>query len=392
MSSPGFVKQFRRRATGLPRTQTAAPGSAGDAFDIAPILAILSPVKGCGKTTLPTILNALVWRPQLTSNISPAALFRVIDAYHPTLLVDEIDTQFQHGNEDLRGILNAGHSRTAAKVIRADKGGGDGADFEPRVFDVWAPKVLAGIGGLPGTVQDRARTVAMRRRLAHEKVDRIRQDRVEQQFKTYRARIRRWADDHVAHLRELDPPTPDGLPDRACDNWRPLLAIADAAGGEWPTRARDAALALKNSDALEEDHGTLLLSDIQELFDDAATPFLVADRIIHYLVSLDERPWSSYSHGAALTAHGLARLLKGFGIRPQKPSANERGYALADFADTFPRYIPQKAATSATRQKNARNSGVVASVADVAGSRGVRLRRTFPRLARGIVAPHGRAV
>jgi putative DNA primase/helicase len=103
-----------------------------DAFDIAPILAILSPIKGCGKTTLLMILRALVARPQVASNITPAALFRVIDKLHPTLLVDEIDTQLSYRSDELRGILNAGHTRTTAKVIRAV---GDGKDYNPREFD-----------------------------------------------------------------------------------------------------------------------------------------------------------------------------------------------------------------------------------------------------------------
>lgn len=80
-----------------------------DAFSISPGLAITSPEKGCGKTTLLDLIARLVPRPLATSNITPAAVFRTIEAVQPTLLIDEADTFFNRNNEDLRGILNSGH-------------------------------------------------------------------------------------------------------------------------------------------------------------------------------------------------------------------------------------------------------------------------------------------
>jgi putative DNA primase/helicase len=343
-----------------------------EAFDIAPLLAILSPVKGCGKTTLLLMLRALVHRPQVASNISPAALFRIIDRYHPTLLIDEIDTQLSRGNEELRGILNAGHTRTGAIVIRAS-GKDEEGDYEPRVFDVWAAKVLAGIGRLPPTVQDRAVTIAMRRRMPHEPVERLRQDRIETQYgEFYRMFLQQWADDHVAELRNVDPVMPGQLSDLGCDNWRPLLAIADAIGGDWPGRAREAALLLNHSAATEEDEGTLLLTDLKELFETRGESFLLSDEIVKDLCGLEERPWATYTHGNRLTTSGLARLLKPFGITPsQKRQTTQvlRGYFRADFDETFRRYLSPEAATVATvatTPKRARKYGFVAGVAGVA--------------------------
>jgi putative DNA primase/helicase len=320
-------------------------------FDIAPILAILSPVKGCGKTTLVIILRALVWMPQVASNISTSALFRVIDKHHPTLLIDEIDAQLKHGNEELRGILNAGHTRNTAKVIRSV---GNGNDYEPREFDVWAPKVLAGIGKLPPTVQDRAVTVAMRRRLPHETIERIRQDRIEGQLEWLRVQTKQWADAHLGQLRDADPVLPDGLSDRACDNWRPLLAIADTVGGEWPARAREAAMLLNQSPALEEDRGTLLLADIRRLFEDNGSEFLRTEQLLSDLNRMDERPWATYTYGHPLTSQGLARLLQPFDIGPKQRRGGQqviRGYYRIDFREAFARYLGQhspKPATTAT--------------------------------------------
>jgi len=89
-----------------------------DAFYCSPIAAIQSPEKRCGKSTLlNNLLGNLCHKALPTSNITPAALFRSIDKWMPTLLVDEADS-FLKDNEELRGILNSGHTRSGAYVIR----------------------------------------------------------------------------------------------------------------------------------------------------------------------------------------------------------------------------------------------------------------------------------
>lgn len=110
-----------------------------DAASSSPRLAIVSPEKRCGKSTVLKLLHALVRRPLAATNITAAALFRTIEAHQPTLLVDEVDT-FLRDREDVRGVLNAGHERVSAKVVRCV-----GDDIDVRMFDVWAPVALAGI-------------------------------------------------------------------------------------------------------------------------------------------------------------------------------------------------------------------------------------------------------
>src|SRR5215510_5224959 len=63
-----------------------------DDFNISPRLAILSPVKRCGKTTLLELMAQLVPRPLSTSNATASVIFRTIEKYHPTLLIDEADS------------------------------------------------------------------------------------------------------------------------------------------------------------------------------------------------------------------------------------------------------------------------------------------------------------
>jgi Protein of unknown function (DUF3631) len=85
--------------------------------DVSTYLGIESPEKRCGKTTLLSVLNRLANRPVAAANISPSAFFRVIEDIRPTLLIDEADT-FLRGNDEIRGILNAGYTRDTAYVMR----------------------------------------------------------------------------------------------------------------------------------------------------------------------------------------------------------------------------------------------------------------------------------
>src|SRR6266567_753175 len=127
-----------------------------DAAYVSPLLALVSPEKGCGKTTALSVTAELVRRPLSASNITAAALFRTVEKLEPTLLVDEADS-FLRDNDELRGILNSGHNKAGAHVIRLV-----GDTFEPRVFSTWCPKAIATIGKLPPTPMDRAIVIPMR--------------------------------------------------------------------------------------------------------------------------------------------------------------------------------------------------------------------------------------
>jgi Protein of unknown function (DUF3631)/Protein of unknown function (DUF3489) len=208
-----------------------------DAFAVSPILCVRSPEKRCGKTRNLEILGSLVHRPLHTAHITPAALYRTIDAYRPTLLIDEADTIFvRGGNAELRGLLNAGLYRSTAFVLRCT-----GKRQEPQLSSVWCPKAIALIGRLPSTLEDRSIVTSLRRRTSAERVDPFDNERVREQLDPIRRKAARWAADHRDRLKAAVPEVPDVLHDRARDLWRVLLAIADVAGGGWPERARRAA-------------------------------------------------------------------------------------------------------------------------------------------------------
>lgn len=312
-----------------------------DAFQVTPRLAITSPTRRCGKSTLLTLVGSLVRRPMPSSNITPAALFRAVEAFAPTVLIDEADT-FLGDRDELRGLLNAGHHRAAAWVIRTV-----GDDHEVRRFFVFAPVAIAAIGSLPDTLADRSIRVEMRRREPGEKIEPLRLDRLAD-FDPLRRKLARWAADNLEALRQADPQVPDGLHDRAADNWRPLLAIADAAGGPWPERAREAARVLEQvPDGEDTDVRVQLLADLKALFDERGVDWLETQAILDALRAMEDRPWPEWSRGEPITATALARLLKPFGIKPGKRGegprydrTTARGYRRADFEPVWQRYLP----------------------------------------------------
>lgn len=313
-------------------------------FPITPRLLIQSPAPRCGKTRLIEIIECLVPKALRADNISAASMFRVIEKSRPVVLVDEADS-FLRDSEDHRNIVNSGHARGGA-VVRLV-----GDDFEPRAFSTFAPVALATIGSLADTIMDRSVVIAMRRRLPSEKVERFRCDRAGHLHELAR-KVTRFVADHEHALRNADPDMPGALHDRACDNWRPLLAIADLAGGAWPQHARLAGrvLSAQGGEPDEQARGIMLLADIRRVFDDKARrgekdrDRISSTELVVDLLNLPDRPWATWSRGKPITPNAVARLLKGFGIVPGTilTSNNDRpnGYKRAKFDDAFGRYLP----------------------------------------------------
>ena len=321
---------------------------------ITPRLAIISPTKRCGKTTVLKLLGALACKPLGAANLTPAVLYRVVEAYSPTILVDEADT-FLAEHDELRGVLNAGHDRHSAVVPRCV-----GDEFEPKVFHVFGAVAIAAIGKLPDTLMDRSVVIEMKRKAPGERLQKLRR-RQREALAVLPRRCARWAADNVKVLIELEPDVPDDLDDRAADNWEPLLAIADHAGGPWPARARTTALLLSGAraDAADTgDNGVQLLADVRAVFANNGIDRSTTKALLAALAELEGRPWAEWNRGRPLSARQLGALLGRFGIKPgtiRVGDATPKGYVLADLTDAFGRYLPDGAATSATTSNSLRN-------------------------------------
>jgi putative DNA primase/helicase len=307
-----------------------------DATSICPILIIKSAEKRCGKTLLLELLLNLVFRPLPASNITAASLFRAIERYKPTLLLDEADT-FLHNNDELKGIINSGYRSSSSYVVRTV-----GDDFEPKIFNTFGPKAIAQIDMPQETIVDRGIIIELRRKKPDEKSERLRSDRIFEQLKHLRQKAMRWAKDNLSTLTDWEPKIPSTLNDRAQDSWRPLLAIAERAGKRWAEYGRESAsrLSVEKSEASKR---TLLLSDIRAIFEKAQASRMASAEICAKLADIEEHPWPEWRNGQPITVRQLARLLEPLGIRPKQlrmGDANVRGYELDDFTDGFSRYLP----------------------------------------------------
>ncbi len=310
-----------------------------EAFEISPRLHLRSPEKKCGKTTLIKVLQRLVRKPLAVSRVTPSAFIRSIKTEQPTLLIDETDA-FLRDNEILRGLIDSGHEIETAFVLMSVP---RGDTWIPEKFPVFTPMLLASIGSLADTIEDRSIAIGMRRRKPSETVDKARRQTLKDLAPLAR-KCCRWALDNIELLRNAKPLLPAELDDRAADNFEPLLAIADVIGGDIPTRAREAAIVISGSTARPPDSlGSMLLEDIAAIFELTAEKHLSSQFICGRLADFEGRPWAELSRGKPITANKLARSLKPFSIRPFS-DGHQHVYDRDDFADAWSRYLP--AATS----------------------------------------------
>ncbi|GAA2377272.1 hypothetical protein Cme02nite_20900 [Catellatospora methionotrophica] len=320
---------------------------AQDAWAYAPRLVIRAPEKRCGKSRLLDVVEGASHNPLMTVNASPAAVYRSIGAGNAlTLLVDEADTIFgpkAGENEDLRGLLNAGHQR-GRPAIRYDAN-----TQRVETIETFCMAALAGIGQMPDTIEDRAVVVKMRRRAPGETVKpwRIKRDRP--QMLKLSAELSAWLTPLLPELESAEPVMP--LEDRAADTWEPLIVIADAAGGTWRERARAASLVLTG-----EAEKNAIASDRVRLLTDCRTAFgtdeaLPTGMLIDRLKADQEAPWARHD-GTGLTPIKLAGLLREYDIRSdtirfEQPIGQAKGYRAGDFWDSWNRYCPPTSANTA---------------------------------------------
>lgn len=310
-------------------------------FGIAPSLAATSPEKRCGKTNFMIFLSRLCRAPYATSNMSEAAIYRRIEQDKPTLLMDEAET-FMVKSKAMIGILNSGYKRTMGGVERIGKNGVE-------KMTTFCPKAIAMIGEMPETLKDRSIHIRLERKSPDEKVETV-PEQGPDELSLLCSRLVRWVADNsnaVAHVK----PEALGLNnDRAEDNAKPLLAIASIMGGNWLERAQGAFEAHAEAEDKTLSHGEWLLTDTARAFALSGRNQLLTVELLGYLLTQEEAPWLTFSHGRAMTARDLAGMFKQFGISSiqlRHGTAQEkvgRGYRREKFTQAFARYVKTKVA------------------------------------------------
>jgi uncharacterized protein (DUF983 family) len=327
-----------------------------DATDVTPYLRVNSATKRCGKTRLAEVISCLARNPRFTTCISTAALFRLAHKYagHMTLIVDEIEGTLsgKEKSTELTALLNAGWQRglTVPRVERSRQG-----EFVVREFETFCPKVLVGLGRLADTVEDRAIHITLQRKKPNESVCDFYLQDAREEAKPIREALECWASDPqtMVALRLARPLMPRHISDRAREGWRLLVAIADAAGGDWSERARKAMLALEQT---REDpaFNVRLLIALRDIFVEHQAERLTTLEIAEALAELPDAPvpedfWKwlaapDSKRKSQQIGSWLAKALKPFGIKPaiwKENGQTQRGYRLADLQDAFERYLSE---------------------------------------------------
>ena len=315
-------------------------------FHTTPRLVLSSPEASSGKTRVLEVLDLLVPEPLLSISASPAAVFRTLSQRQITLLFDECDAIWSKrgkddNHEDLRALLNAGYKR-GTMIPRCI-----GPKHDVVMFPVYAAVALAGIGDLPDTIMTRAVIIRMRRRAPGEPVEPFRSRQHDAAGHELRDELATWAQKVGAYVGASWPTLPDGIVDRPAEIWEPLIAVADFAGGHWPTTARKACVELCKV-ALDRrlSLGTRLLADLKVIFGDHVA--LHTETILERLhagedAGLDaDAPWSDL-YGKPLNVRQLASILKPYNVSSTKVTISGRslqGYRREHLWDQWQRYLP----------------------------------------------------
>ncbi len=313
------------------------------AAQVTPYLYLNSPDKESGKTTLYDVLSRICARPWQTSHATAAAVRRGLDTDPPpTLMIDEVETIFQkQGDDFMRGVLDAGFRRGATVTVL------ERPSWSMRQFGVFGPKLLAGLGLLPDTVQGRSIPIVMIPKRDDEVVERARERVLAAASEPLRLRFERWTGEYIEGLTEALPALPPFLSSRQMDFWEPLLAIADLFGRDWPIRAWESARQLHERH-VEDSEGVELLRNLRDLFEEQDKDAFYSEDVVSLLLADEHLRWHNVEfHGRSyeLTTWHLARLLREYDIRStrmrlyQENEKQGRGYRKRDFEDAWARRL-----------------------------------------------------
>jgi hypothetical protein len=332
------------------------------AAETTPYLSIRSPERESGKTRVIEVVSLITRSSEQVADASISALFRSIEAFRSTLLFDEVDGIFRGRDEDskdLKRLLNSGY-RTGATVLRTV-----GEQHEPKRFSTFSPKLLAGLGGLPDTLESRCVPIQMHRRLPHEQAERLRVRVVRPEAEQLAEQLDNVSSRAVWILEGAFPEIPDELGDRAADCAEPLLAIADLAGGNWPAFARKSLVALQGGHTIEDESiSTRLLADVRTVFGDKDR--ITSRELLEKLHELEESPWADW-FGKPLSAAKLHRLLHDFSIHSRDVRFGERtlkGFHSEQFEDAWARYVLSEPRQRDNPHSNAENGESQAATDD----------------------------
>lgn len=332
-----------------------------DSINFAPYVLITAPEKRCGKSQLLGLISKLSRRPLNGASLSAPVLFRMAEAYQPTIFIDEVDS-FLDRDEDLKGMIKCGIERGQALAWRMEK---DPITQKqnPVPFDCFGFKALSGIGAqnIEDTITDRCIVIELKRKLKQERVPKVRNEPAEK-WQALNAKCARLALDYGERLKKYRPLMPDQMSDRDADKWEPLIALADLIDGDeglagtfgkmgtYGDACRAVAVRLSNGVDADEPMAVELLRNIRDVLnEDEETAVVKVDYILSMILTErlnrnKEWRWYEMHRGSGISPRLLAKWLKNFDIRPGKirEEGNKSGYRKIVFQDPFERYLGER--------------------------------------------------
>jgi putative DNA primase/helicase len=271
-------------------------------FPVAPRLGIRAATAECGKTETLRRIKRFINRPLECDGLTTAVFFRVIDSSKPTFLLDELDNMLPEDKSAMLGAMNSGYSRKGRQLRCV------GDNNEVRAFRTFAPFVYAMVGKPTGTFD--SRTIAIELRRATPEKARtllsLEDDGAEdKRLSNIGRKAARWAGENRDELANVRPDM-GALVNRPAMNWRPLYAVAELAGGNWPARARKAAEAASRVHG-EQDIKAELIVDIRAIMDaNSGVEEWPSAALAESLAKLEGRPWAEFGRSQNHAEHPRA--------------------------------------------------------------------------------------
>lgn len=315
-----------------------------DLWDRFPHLAVTSPEKRCGKTLLLDLLYPITLNGMTTTNISPQALYRIVQRDKPTLLMDELQSISRKGSEASQvtlELLNAGIGKSA-KVIRC---GGTNME-QVHTFNVYGPKAFALIGELDGVLGDRCLNVKMKRKTKEHRVERYRSKHVDAAAVVVYDALKAWAEANqeavAKHYDEVE--LFDINNDRMADLLAPLQAVLmsiDAVEQLSVLAMYASKLDEVDKEQAIQSTGVQLLWACRNIFSSQTNGYVGTDDLIGRLTQRPDEQWHRFNPGGRpIGREGLAGLLRPFGIKSAyNKERTHKGYYARDFSEAWERYL-----------------------------------------------------
>jgi hypothetical protein len=309
-----------------------------EAFDATPYLALTSPMKQCGKTQLCTVLELLCPRAEVNLLVTGPTLFRMVESYKPTLILDEAEALGTKSPriQDLLSVLQSGYK--PGGTVKRTIGG------EVKEFRVFCPKAFAVIGDVPEVLRDRCLSVPMRRKRSDEVVERLRRRFATCWAEGTRASAERWTNEHIHEIqRQYERLSLPELSDRDEELWLPLFAIAAVAVparvGELQATAIRMSRQKRRKDSVDAEL-IRLLGDLRIVTASEGGPGVWTENLLSGLRKVPEGIWGN------MTSTKLAMMLRAFDVEPDQvfmKGQNKRGYNLKRLREVIDNYLPEAA-------------------------------------------------